>query len=61
MKIQFLRATLTVTGSKYLIQTKKIFITHGELDASMSLKLKIEKKFGLDCLIPNYLDIESLK
>jgi len=39
---------------------RKIFITHGEKDASMSLKEKIEKQFHWGCVIPEYKDSELL-
>lgn len=34
---------------------KKTFITHGEPEASLSLKHKIENELGWTCLIPQYL------
>lgn len=34
----------------------KVFITHGEPDAAAALKEKIEKQFGWDVVIPDYLD-----
>lgn len=34
---------------------KKIFITHGELEAALALKSKIEEKFQWNCLIPDFL------
>lgn len=40
---------------------KKIFITHGELDAASALKIQIEKKFGWSCMTPQYLDKEILQ
>ncbi|MCL9685478.1 MBL fold metallo-hydrolase RNA specificity domain-containing protein [Legionella maioricensis] len=39
---------------------RKIFITHGEMEAATALKLKIEQKFNWNCMIPNYLDQEIL-
>lgn len=39
---------------------QKIFITHGEKEASQALKLKIEQKFHWNCSVPNYLDQEKL-
>jgi metallo-beta-lactamase family protein len=39
---------------------KKVFITHGELDAAISFKEKIETKFGWSCIVPHYLQEESL-
>lgn len=35
---------------------KKIFITHGEKDASASLKIKIENELGWECVLPSYLE-----
>lgn len=34
---------------------KKVFITHGDLEATQSLKDKIEEKFNWKCTIPDYL------
>jgi metallo-beta-lactamase family protein len=39
---------------------RKIFITHGEEKASLSLKAKIEEKFGWTCVVPNYMQTEEL-
>lgn len=39
---------------------RKIFITHGEPDAALSLKDKIEEKYKWPCVIPEYLQTESL-
>ncbi len=39
---------------------KTIFITHGETEAAKSLKEKIEKKFGWNVVIPEYLQSENL-
>jgi metallo-beta-lactamase family protein len=39
---------------------KKVFITHGEPEAALSLKKKIEDKFGWTCVIPHYLQKENL-
>jgi metallo-beta-lactamase family protein len=39
---------------------KKVFITHGELEAALALKTKIETHFGWTCVIPQYLDSVSL-
>jgi metallo-beta-lactamase family protein len=33
---------------------KKIFLTHGELEAAQSLKKKIEDRFGWLVIIPKY-------
>lgn len=34
---------------------RNVFITHGESEAALSLKHKIEERFGWRCLIPQYL------
>ncbi len=39
---------------------KKVFITHGELAAANSLKEKIEQQFGWNCVVPHYLQNETL-
>ncbi|MBM3633560.1 MAG: MBL fold metallo-hydrolase [Alphaproteobacteria bacterium] len=39
---------------------RKVFITHGEPNASLSLKKHIEDRFGWPCSIPKYLTVESL-
>lgn len=39
---------------------RKLFITHGELDASQALKSQIEQKFNWKCEIPSYLDSATL-
>jgi len=39
---------------------EKVFVTHGELEASKSLKAKIEEKFGWNAIIPEYLQSEEL-
>lgn len=38
----------------------KLFITHGNLEASQALKCQIEQKFHWNCDIPAYLDFEIL-
>ena len=35
---------------------KKIFITHGELESAQALQQKIKERFGLDAIVPKYLD-----
>lgn len=35
---------------------KKVFITHGEIEAAQSLKKKIEERFGWSVVIPKYLE-----
>ncbi len=39
---------------------RKVFITHGEPDAALSLKEKIEKQYHWPCVIPDYLYSELL-
>lgn len=39
---------------------RKTFITHGEPEASASLKQKIEDRFGWECHTPTYLEAEEL-
>ncbi len=39
---------------------KKVFLTHGELDAAQSLKQKIEERFGWSVVIPKYLETYDL-
>lgn len=39
---------------------RKVFITHGEPEAANNLKLKIEEKFGWNCVVPEYLQSEVL-
>ncbi|MFT6219740.1 MAG: metallo-beta-lactamase family protein [Lentimonas sp.] len=39
---------------------KKVFITHGEIEAAKSLKGKIEKQLGWNVVIPEYLQSENL-
>lgn len=39
---------------------RKVFITHGEPEAAKSLKDKIEEKYRWACVIPEYLQTESL-
>lgn len=46
--------------SFYQKAPKKIFITHGELNAANSLKEKIERQFGWVCIVPHYLQKETL-
>lgn len=35
---------------------KKVFVTHGEMEASQALKKRIEKHFGWPVIVPNYLE-----
>ncbi len=46
--------------SNFTAAPKKIFITHGEQTAAISLKTKIEEKFGWNCEVPVYLQKEKL-
>ncbi|MDF1758448.1 MAG: MBL fold metallo-hydrolase [Legionellaceae bacterium] len=39
---------------------KKVFITHGTIEAAQHLSLLIEQKYGWESNIPNYLDADSL-
>lgn len=39
---------------------RKVFVVHGELEAAQSMKEKIEKKFGWNVLVPEYLHKEEL-
>lgn len=39
---------------------KKVFITHGEPEAALSLKEKIEERFQWACVIPDYMYTETL-
>lgn len=39
---------------------RKLFITHGEIEASQALKHQIEQKFHWSCEIPSYLDVATL-
>lgn len=40
---------------------KKVFVTHGELEAAQALKQKIEERFGWLVVIPKYLESFDLK
>ena len=40
---------------------KKVFLTHGEIEAARSLKMKIEKQFGWTVIIPKRLDSFDLE
>lgn len=39
---------------------RKVFITHGEIEAAESMKQKIEEKFGWDVIVPGYMHTEEL-
>ncbi|MGE3320179.1 MAG: MBL fold metallo-hydrolase RNA specificity domain-containing protein [Candidatus Berkiella sp.] len=47
--------------SHFEYSPKKVFITHGDIQAAISLKEKIETKFHWKCIVPEYLQIEKLK
>lgn len=34
---------------------RKVFITHGEIEAANALKDKIEERFGWECVVPDYI------
>lgn len=40
---------------------KAIFVTHGELQASLSLKKKIQERFGWNVVVPKYLESFDLE
>ncbi|MDR3491276.1 MAG: MBL fold metallo-hydrolase [Gammaproteobacteria bacterium] len=46
--------------SNFNSRPRKVFITHGEPEASQALKEKIEEKFKWQCLAPDYLHSEQL-
>jgi len=46
--------------SNFKTAPKKTFITHGNLEASLSLQKKIEEKFGWKCYVPKFLQTEVL-
>lgn len=46
--------------SNFNRRPRKIFITHGEPEAALSLKEKIESTFDWPCVIPDYLHSEQL-
>jgi metallo-beta-lactamase family protein len=41
-------------------QPRKVFITHGEVEAALALKERIERELGWQCQVPKYLDSETL-
>ena len=47
--------------SRFHTTPRKVFITHGEQEASAQLKNKIEQQFHWDCEIPTYLDEVELQ
>ena len=46
--------------SNFTRAPSKVFITHGEPSAALSLKNKIEHTLGWNCVIPHYLQKENL-
>ena len=40
---------------------KKVFITHGEVEASEALSKRIEKELGWKTEVPDYLEMEKIK
>jgi metallo-beta-lactamase family protein len=40
---------------------KKVFVTHGEIEAAQALKDKIEERFGWSVVMPKYLESFDLK
>lgn len=40
---------------------KQIYLVHGETDAKKSLKRSIERKFNIDCIIPNSYNIYDIE
>ena len=45
---------------KFNHHPRKVFITHGEPEAALSLKEKIHERFKWQCVIPEYLQTEKL-
>jgi metallo-beta-lactamase family protein len=39
---------------------RKVFITHGEIDAAHALEEQIEERFNWQCVVPDYLQTENL-
>lgn len=39
---------------------RKVFITHGEVEAAQALQRKIEEKFGWDAVVPGYMHQEEM-
>lgn len=46
--------------SNFKHSPQKVFITHGDSEATKALKNKIEEKFNWSCTIPEYLQTETL-
>ena len=47
--------------SQFKSTPRRVFITHGEEEASTQLKLKIEQKFHWNCTVPTYLEEDNLQ
>lgn len=66
--VAFLSNTSAHADSKELIDwlstieksPKRVFITHGELNAAAALSHKLTERFGWSCSIPKYQDVENL-
>ena len=67
-QIEYIENTSAHADSEEILQwlenfknpPKKVFITHGEHNASLALKEKIENKFGWECVLPEYKQTEIL-
>lgn len=46
--------------SHFKQRPQKIFLTHGDKESNQSLKQKIEQRFGLEIILPKYLDFFDL-
>jgi metallo-beta-lactamase family protein len=46
---------------KFETPPRKIFVTHGESQASQSLKIKLATKYGWNCVVPHYQQTETLE
>lgn len=40
---------------------RKLFITHGDSSSAESFKVKVEKQFGWQCVVPSYMHTENLQ
>jgi Cft2 family RNA processing exonuclease len=64
MKLTFLGAAGTVTGSKYLIEAGasriRVYITHGEHDAADALRRRIQRVLGWQASVPMMGDVVEL-
>jgi metallo-beta-lactamase family protein len=45
----------------FCVPPKKTFVTHGEPEASLSLKNRIEAELGWNCVVPHYKETENLR